>query len=157
MLYFRKCRNFAVMVILSLPKGPVCNQRACILYHLLDFEWPVGMSRLSTALRCIEDPLAPGGGRHDLCNPRGEMQRDKPRFFDLAVTARRPRDAIKVVKLQYARERALHSMSPPFRYGQRNVRRKARWARMMMMIRAYLRTRFYEACPSITVRRVDGR
>ena len=98
-------------------------------------------------LGALKTPLHQGAGVMIYVIPRGEMQRDKPRFFDLAVTtARRPWDAIKVVKLQYARERALHSSSPPFRYGQRNVRRKARWARMMMIrARAYLRTRFYEA------------
>ena len=110
-------------------------------------------------LGALKTPLHQGAGVMIYVIPRGEMQRDKPRFFDLAVTVRRPQDAIKVVKLQYAREKALHSTSASFRYGQRNVRRKARWARMMM-IRAYLRTRFYEARPRpppATVRRVDGR
>ena len=84
--------------------------------------------------------------------PRGEMQRDKPRFFDSAVTAseeaagRHKRGQIAICK---RKGRFIVRASASFRYGQRNVRRKARWARMMMMmIRAYLRTRFYEARPS---------
>ena len=41
--------------------------------------------------------------------PRGEMQRDKQIFRFGDDRARRPPDAIKVVKLQYAREKALYS------------------------------------------------
>ena len=56
---FSNMSNFFCDVY-SFPTRRAILQSTCLhsLAMRLDFEWPVGMSRSSTALRCIEDPLA---------------------------------------------------------------------------------------------------